>query len=208
MCDILIKQMHQRRLKKKFYGYEYKLGGIKKNMGRDIMSETFRYISKIRIKLLSVASETDLSYKELLQSNLSITATEDCWDKVTIDVMRRLGGWSRFMQYSDGQSGFHRHTDSVGEIMAILFLSQPGLDYRGGLFGLDKDNREFCIDTMTSRCDLLILDGNYYPHRVDIVPLTDKGRVTYFINFNPFDMQGVNNNIPGEYELKSLIVSE
>ena len=76
--------------------------------------------------------------------------------------------------------------------MAILLLSRPEYDYTGGLFIEHPVTKEIiCMDSLMSKNDLLIIDGNYYTHWVEQKPITTKSRFSYFINMNPYSMQGV-----------------
>lgn len=163
---------------------ELKLGGIKQNFHNSIPSNLFRKISNIRVKILSMASHS------MIHRNLIEGSSNEEWEKLMVEVMDKYGGWSRFMQYLSGHK-FHSHHDAKGEVMAILYLSQPLKDYTGGLYIYNPKHKcEECIDDLINRRDLLLCDANYYRHRVDIKPITSVGRLTYFINFNPNSTDG------------------
>ena len=93
----------------------------------------------------------------------------------TIFDQRRY--WCRFMWYG---------WINEDEVMAILFLTQPGVDYEGGLRILNKDGSETNIDSYCNMGDLAIVKGGI-PHYVKIninKPLLH-GRLTFFVNYAP-----------------------
>lgn len=163
---------------------EIKLGGINSNLHNSIPSNLFRKISNIRVKILSMVSHS-MIHRSLIEND-----SHEEWEKLMMEVMEKYGGWSRFMQYLSGHK-FHSHRDAKGEVMAILYLSQPLKDYTGGLYVHHPEHKcEECIDDLINKRDLLLCDANYYRHRVDIEPITSVGRLTYFINFNPNSRDG------------------
>lgn len=96
--------------------------------------------------------------------------------------------WFRFMHYYDNMN-FFPHRDAEGEIMCILYLTQPTKDYEGGLFLVTKENNIENIDEKCNKGDLLIVDAHYFPHEVRVKQIK-KGRITFFINFNPGSSKG------------------
>ena len=170
---------------------EVKLGNIDSNLHNFITSNIFRKISNIRVKVLSMASCSDMIDNRLTEKDSRIE-----WERLMIEVMSKYGGWSRFMQYGSSHK-FHSHYDAVGEVMGILHLSQPLKDYSGGLYIYHPEKKhEVCVDNVISKKDLLLCDANYYRHRVDIEPITPVGRLTYFINFNPHNPIGARSYKP------------
>jgi len=163
---------------------EVKFGDINNNLEDSMIANLFRKISIIRVKVLSLSSNF------MMHRNLSEDALEDEWERLMVEVMQKYGGWSRFMQYGKGHK-FNAHKDAIGEVMAILHLSQPLTDYTGGLYVYHPETKkEECVDDMLNTKDLILCDANYYMHRVDIKPLTKTGRLTYFVNFNPLSSEG------------------
>jgi len=181
--------------------YEVRLGGTEYNTDDSAISKLFRELCLIRTKVLYYASSplmmktfTLLSGRPETRCSLEVanSITEAEWKDLTMDIMKTYQGWSRFMHYDLEGHGLFKHTDSANDIMAILLLSQPGQDYTGGLFIEHPVTKEVtCMDSFMSKNDLLIIDGNYYPHWVEHKPITTKSRFSYFINMNPFSMQGV-----------------
>lgn len=181
--------------------YEVRLGGVEYNTDDSAISKLFRELCLIRTKVLYYASNplvmeafSFLSGRPKMKCSLKVanSITEAEWKYLTMDIMKTYQGWSRFMHYDLGQHGLFKHTDSVNDIMAILLLSRPKYDYTGGLFIEHPVTKEIiCMDSLMSKNDLLIIDGNYYTHWVEQKPITTKSRFSYFINMNPYSMQGV-----------------
>jgi|21_taG_2_1085346.scaffolds.fasta_scaffold00040_29 hypothetical protein len=180
--------------------YEVRLGGAEHNTDDNAISKLFRELCLIRTKVLYYASNplimktfSFLSGRSETTCSLEVanSITEAEWKDLTMEIMKTYQGWSRFMHYDLEHHCLFKHVDSADDIIAILLLSRPGYDYTGGLFMEHPVTKEItCVDSLMSKNDLLIIDGNYYKHWVEQKPITTKSRFSYFINMNPCSIQG------------------
>jgi len=146
------------------------------NIGSNIASK----IDKLRILMRNQPAgdhfDVHFRLKELVDS-VSYTSNLLKKDKEQLP-------WWRFMRYQDGDN-FSEHIDNFGEIQGILFLSEPGVDYDGGLeASYCWENEWICPESLTKiePGDLMFLDGTRMKHRVNVsCNKTQIGRLTLFV---------------------------
>jgi len=137
-----------------------------------VLNTLFRNISKSRLKAIDEKKE---------EFNL---------DEYFIQTYSKQRYWSRFMKYNDQE--FFPHRDAKEEVMAILFLTQYGKDYSGGLKIINNDLTEINLDSLCNKGDLLIVSGGAFIHYVNVHSGPENiGRITYFVNSHPLDTKGV-----------------
>jgi len=152
--------------------------------------ELFINISLLRLKIVTEAVDQGLFLQKDFDGNFLFKRTEEIVDfkKYFLDDYDRKKYWCRFMCYgvNDMVRTIDPHKDAYGEVMAILFLTSPNIDYSGGLFIYDEEIKaEKCIDKICEKGDLLFLSGNEYFHWVDVQDISGNGRKTFFINNHP-----------------------
>tara|TARA_R110002073_G_scaffold115116_4_gene252632 strand:+ start:10235 stop:11008 length:774 start_codon:yes stop_codon:yes gene_type:complete len=149
----------------------------------------------------------DTTIKNISKTRLQVVKadTNPISDSMFTQTITEQKYWCRFMKYSKGHP-FPPHRDSRHEVMAIMFLSQPGQDYSGGLTIIKDDLTEINLDSFCNKGDLLIVSGGRYIHYVDTAPTPGRdGRITFFVNSHPSDLEGVLRNFSNVEEARNYI---
>ena len=94
----------------------------------------------------------------------------------------------RFNSYnSSTNNNFSVHYDGKENDSAMLFLTEFGKDYLGGLYIWDrfKNHSPILIDQFCNKGDLLLFDANRFIHWVDVYPISTSGRLSLMAAFSP-----------------------
>jgi len=108
-------------------------------------------------------------------------------------LVRARGPYIRFMDYTSDRA-FAVHYDAPQNDSAMVFLTEFGRDYLGGLYVWDrfKGSSPVLIDQFCRAGDLLIFDANRFCHWVDMQPSTTGScsRKTVMGAFTPYREPG------------------
>ena len=125
----------------------------------------------------------------LLQSNSDQHLRSYCWrygldplDEDKLSDHQQSHSYTRLNRQKKS-AYFHYHYDSPGEIQAMLYLSQYGLDYNeGGLVCVGYDGKEYEIDKNVNIGDLVLVNAYACKHKVNKILCSPEqaGRITFF----------------------------
>jgi len=104
------------------------------------------------------------------------------------EIISKRNPFFRFNFYSSNtKNNFAVHYDGIENDSAMIFLTEFGLDYHGGLYILDrhKPSNPILIVQFCKKGDLLVFDANRFIHWVDIQTLKAGGRLTLMGAFSP-----------------------
>tara|TARA_Y100001970_G_C14257661_1_gene876726 strand:+ start:471 stop:1346 length:876 start_codon:yes stop_codon:yes gene_type:complete len=162
----------------------HKEGNIYTFFYKNKKSNADKKITEIGIKIHKLRNSI------LLQSNADQHLRSYCWryaldphdeDKI---VDHQLNHSYLRLNCQKKSSYFDYHYDSPGEIQAILYLSQHGVDYNeGGLTCVGYDGNEHEIDKNVNIGDLVLANAYVCRHKVSKISCSPEqvGRLTFFV---------------------------